>query len=107
MADLHDSDSGHPTPHDMLDAALAACTVLTLQLYLKHKGWPVGRIGADVTHEQVEGTYRLDVHVSVEGDLTAEQRAAVLRVAQACPVHKTLCGDIAINASLDWQGVEN
>ena len=47
------------------------------------------------------GTCVLEVHVSVEGDLTAEQKAAVLRVAQACPVHKTLTGDIAIDASLD------
>jgi len=52
------------------------------------------------THKHAQGVYRLERQISVEGDLTDEQRTAVLRVAQACPVYKTLTGDIAINTSL-------
>jgi putative redox protein len=100
MADVDDGDRGHATPHEILDAALASCTALSLQLYVKHKGWQVGRIGVAVAHKHAQGVYRLERQISIEGDLTDEQRAAVLRVAQACPVYRTLTGDIAINTSL-------
>jgi putative redox protein len=52
-----------------------------------------------VAHKHAQGTYRLERKISVEGDLTAEQGAALLRVVQACPVYKTLTGDIAIDTS--------
>ncbi len=100
MADIDQADRGHGTPHEILDAALASCTALSLQLYVKHNGWQVSRIGVAVAHKHAQGVYRLERQISVEGDLTAEQRAAVLRVAQACPVYRTLTGDIAINTSL-------
>ncbi len=99
-ADIDGAASGHANPHAILDAALAACTALTLELYVKHKGWFVSRIDVTVAHKQVEGVYRLARQIVIEGDLTAEQRAAVLRVAEACPVHKTLTGEIAIETSL-------
>jgi putative redox protein len=57
--------------------------------------------GATACHH-AQGAYRLERKISVEGELTAEQRAALLRVAQACPVYKTLTGDIAVNTSLAW-----
>ena len=100
MADIGDADRGHATPHEILDAALASCTALSLQLYVKHKGWRVSRVDVAVAHKHAQGAYRLERRISIEGDLTAEQRTALLRVAQACPVYKTLTGDIAINTSL-------
>ena len=99
-ADIDGAASGHANPHAILDAALAACTALTLELYIRHKGWSVSRIDVTVAHRQVEGVYRLSRQVFVEGDLTPEQRASLLRVAGACPVHKTLTGEIAIDTSL-------
>ncbi len=99
QSDIAGAPSGHPTPHEILDAALASCTALTLQLYVKHKGWAVGRVDVTVSHEHVQGVYRMALQIGVEGELSAEQRAALLRVAQACPVHKTLMGDIAIDTA--------
>jgi putative redox protein len=100
MADIDGADRRHATPHEILDAALASCTALSLQLYVKHKGWRISRIGVAVAHTHAQDAYRLERRISVEGDLTAEQRAALLRVVQACPVYKTLTGDIAINTSV-------
>ncbi len=99
-ADVDGAASGHANPHAILDAALAACTTLTLELYVRHKGWVVSRIDVSVVHSQVDGVYRLARRIAVEGDLTPEQSASLLRVAGACPVHKTLTGDIAIDTSL-------
>jgi putative redox protein len=100
MVDIDVPDRTHATPHEILDASLASCTALTLQLYVKHKGWQVSCIGVAVVHKHVQDVYRLELQITVEGDLDVEQRTALLRVAQACPVHKTLTGEIAINASL-------
>jgi putative redox protein len=100
MADIDGADRRHATPHEILDAALASCTALSLQLYVEHKAWRVSRIGVAVAHKHAQGVYRLERRISVEGDLTAEQRAALLRVVQACPVYRTLTGDIAVNTSL-------
>jgi putative redox protein len=99
MADIGGDELGHATPHAILDAALASCTALTLELYVKDKGWQAGRICVAVSHTREGGIYRLERQISVEGELSAEQRAVLLRVAQSCPVHKTLTGDIAINTS--------
>ena len=82
-------------------AALASCTTQTLQLYVRHKGWSVGRIGVAVTHQHVGGVFRLECRIEVDADLAAEHRAAILRVAQACPIYKTLTGDIVIDTRLD------
>jgi putative redox protein len=85
MADIDKADRGHATPHEILDAALASCTALTLQLYVKHKGWRVSRIDVAVAHKlDAQGAYRLERQISVEGELTVEQGAALLRVAGRC-----------------------
>ncbi|MEF7614396.1 OsmC family protein [Aquincola sp. MAHUQ-54] len=90
-----------PSPHDLLDAALAACTTLTLELYSQRKGYALRQIRVQVKHAQSEGVYRMTRTIQVFGALTDEQRASLLRVAEACPVHKTLVGDIHIETHLD------
>lgn len=103
QADLDRSAGGgeHPSPHEILDSALAACTALTLELYVQRKQWPVRQVRVEVGHVQDGAVYRLDRRVTVDGDLTDEQRASLLRIAQACPVHKTLTGEIAIETRVD------
>src|SRR6202008_1624495 len=39
-----------PTPFNLLSAALAACTTMTLRLYATRKGWSVTRIRTSVTN---------------------------------------------------------
>lgn len=38
--------------------------------------------------------------VTVEGDLSDEQRAQLLKAANACPVHKLLTGEIRIHTEI-------
>jgi len=42
-----------PTPYDLLAAALASCTAMTLRLYADCKGWPMEAVTVGVTHEKV------------------------------------------------------
>lgn len=82
-----------PGPFDLLSAALAACTTMTLRLYADGKQWPVTRIRTAVGHEKEPGDPQPDlfhVRIAIEGAIDAEQRARMLEIAERCPVHKTL-----------------
>ncbi|KTE20587.1 osmotically inducible protein C [Sphingopyxis sp. H050] len=82
-----------PSPFDLLSAALAACTTMTLRLYADNKNWPVSRIRTAVGHQKEAGHPQPDlfnVRIAVEGALDDEQRARILEIAERCPVHRTL-----------------
>jgi putative redox protein len=90
--DAGGSDAG-PTPHDLYDSALAACKALTVLVYAQHKGIPVEDIEVVVSRDDSEerkGVYRLDSTLRVTGPLSDEQRAALLRVAGKCPLHRLM-----------------
>jgi putative redox protein len=85
-------DSG-PTPHDLYDAALAACKALTVLWYANRKQLPVEDIEVTVDRDDSEernGTYRLLTTLAVTGALTEPQRQELLNVAGKCPVHKLM-----------------
>ena len=82
-----------PNPHDLYDAALGACTALTALWYAKHKNIPVEGIEVSVDRDASQertGIYRLNVTLTLTGNLSDEQRKELLRAAQKCPVHKLM-----------------
>jgi uncharacterized OsmC-like protein/fermentation-respiration switch protein FrsA (DUF1100 family) len=82
-----------PTPYDLLSAALAACTTMTMRLYLEHKGWSVERLRTAVGHMKESAPDRPDLFarkISFDGDLDETQRARLLAIADRCPVHRSL-----------------
>lgn len=95
------SGDAAPDPHELLDSALAACTALTLELYLRRRDWPVSALQVRVDHVEsrdAEGRvhYRLQREITVTGALSDEQRARLLEVANKCPVHRILEGEVTI-----------
>jgi putative redox protein len=82
-----------PSPHDLYDAALGACTALTVLWYAKRKNIPVEGIevsvGRDASQERA-GIYRLSAKLMLTGDLSVAAREELLHVAQKCPVHKLM-----------------
>ena len=99
VSDMAPPDGGDegPDPHDLYDAALGACKALTMMWYANRKGIPVGDIKVGVSRDASEernGTYRLTLHLAVEGTdeapLSDEQHAALIRAAGKCPVHKLM-----------------
>jgi putative redox protein len=93
--DVGGEDSG-PEPHDILAAALAACTTLTVTLYAKRKGWALDEIKVAIQHGQEGDTYALHRQIDYIGQLSVEEKARLTDIANKCPVHKTLSGKIAI-----------
>jgi putative redox protein len=98
-------DSG-PSPHELLLAALGACTSMTLRLYAKHKGLPLERVSVRLRHTKVPAeadsgpTERIDREIALVGDLTPDQRRRMREIAERCPVHRTLMGEKRIVTTL-------
>jgi putative redox protein len=88
-------DSG-PEPHDILAAALAACTTLTVTLYAKRKGWALDEVRVAIKHGQEGEAYALHRDIEYIGALGDEEKARLTDIANKCPVHKTLSGPIVI-----------
>ncbi|WP_114953670.1 OsmC family protein [Sphingosinicella terrae] len=85
-----------PTPFELLSAALAACTSMTLRLYAQRKGWTLPTFTVEVGHH-LAGTEgagpdrdRFDRRIAFDAPLPEEQSARLLEIADKCPVHRTL-----------------
>lgn len=86
------ADTG-PSPHDLYDAALAACKALTVMWYANKKGIKVDDIHTVVERDDSQeraGVYKLTARLQVSGDLTDAQLRELSAVAQKCPVHKLM-----------------
>lgn len=88
-----------PSPYDLLTASLGACTAITVRWYALQKAWPLEHVHVEVEHSKIRLAGSEDVvdqfvkTVTITGpDLTSEQHAKLLDVAEKCPVHKTLTG---------------
>ena len=97
-----------PSPYELLLAALGHCTVLTILLYARRKGWTVDGVSVRANHERVVVTEEIDgelirkkaekivQEITLKGDLDEEQRARLIEIAGKCPVHRTMTGDLEI-----------
>ena len=101
------TDEG-PSPYDLLSAALASCTSMTLRMYAERKKLKLREVGVEVRHEKIhardceacESTDgRIDQFrrtVSWDGELDEATAKRFLEIADMCPVHRTLEGEIEI-----------
>ncbi len=81
-----------PDPFELVGAGLGACTVMTMRLYARRKGWGMARLRANVRHSRpsATGRDRFDLLIQLDPDLSAGQQARLLEIAQRCPVHRLL-----------------
>src|SRR6266542_3877242 len=105
-------NDGGPNPYELLLAALRACTSMTLRMYADRKQWPLQGVQVRLGHSRIhaedcaacdtkEGMVdQIDAEISLLGELADSQRRRLMEIAELCPVHRTLLGDIQIRLSL-------
>jgi putative redox protein len=96
-ADAGGNDRG-PTPQELLSAALASCTAVTIEMYADRKGWDLGEV--EVTAEFTPGPHgnadSFEVTMRIPGPLTEEQTQRIMVIAGKCPVHRALARESPI-----------
>lgn len=97
-----------PSPYDLLAAALGTCTSMTLRMYADHKKLDLEEVSVRVLHDRVhqkdcedcedtdKRVDRLRREISFKGNLSKEERQRLIEIADRCPVHRTLSGEIRI-----------
>lgn len=97
-----------PSPYELVSAGLSACTVMTLQMYAKRKGWPLESVEVHTTYGKTHAedceacesdTAKIDTFhraIKFEGALDEKQRTRMLQIADKCPVHKTLHSEVQV-----------
>lgn len=101
-----------PNPYDLLAASLGACTAMTVQMYARRKKWIVDNITVHIDHAKEHAVdcencekpdAKIDIfrkEVSLTGDLSEEQKHRLMEIADRCPVHRTLLGDVKIESKM-------
>lgn len=109
--DVGGTDTG-PGPYDFLLTALGACTAMTIRMYADLKKLPLTKVRVTLKHDKIHAEDCADCETTVgkldrivrdlhfEGDLSDEQKAKLLEIADKCPVHKTLHSKIVEESRL-------
>jgi putative redox protein len=109
-ATIGGADSG-PTPYDLLLAGLGACTAITVRMYADRKGWPLRQMTVRLRHSRIHAIDCLDCETKAgqldqierelrfEGELTDDQRARLMAIAERCPVHRTLHSEVLVTTT--------
>ncbi len=101
-------DDFGPSPYELLNGGLAACTAMTLKLYARRKKWDLQEVFVYLTHSKKqiqEGDKKTSLdHIQKKlkfvGNLSNEQKERLKEIAAKCPVHKTLTNDIIIDTAI-------
>ncbi|WP_374569745.1 OsmC family protein [Phenylobacterium sp.] len=95
-------------PFEFVLAGLGACTSMTIRMYATRKGWPLDHVEVVTAHaERLSEGAPQDVftrEIRLHGDLSDEERARLLDIAERCPVSRSLGKGAIIRSHLAEAG---
>lgn len=109
--DVGGNDFG-PSPYELLNSSLAACTAMTLQMYARRKKWDLQEVKV---HLSFDRSYRddcehcdekdrrletFDREIEIKGDLDQTQVNRLMEIADRCPIHRTLQASAEITTKM-------
>ena len=86
---------------------------MTVRMYADRRGFPLEHVSVRLTHRRSHAddcadpmgkpctVEHIDRQIRLTGPLDEVQRARLLEIADRCPVHRTLTGDIRITTTVD------
>ena len=101
-----------PNPYDLVSAGLSSCTAITVQMYVRRKGWDLKNIEVHTSYSKQhafdcehcdEDSAKIDTfsrEIKLEGELDEKQINRILQIADRCPVHRTLHSETQIVTKL-------
>ena len=85
------------SPSELVLSGLAMCKVGTVRYIARKNNWEIGNVEATLEQEvkrDSSGTRTVvKVNLKIEGDITEEQRAELLKQADNCYIHRLLNGE--------------
>ena len=103
LADVEAASGGAntgPSPHEYLAAALASCTSMTLRMYAGRKSMSLSNAIVTVHVERQNDVEKFTRDIQLFGELAEEEKQRLLEIANKCPIHKALTGEIQIKTQL-------
>jgi uncharacterized OsmC-like protein len=95
------------SPTDLVSAALASCIMTIMGIKAKDMDLTIESMNASVTKTMASNPRRIDcIEVQLEikiHEANAKQRELLERTTRACPVARSLHGDVTKNVSFNWR----
>lgn len=88
-------------PFGLLLSSLGSCTIITLRMYVERKMWVVDEINIELEVFATPDGHLIESKLSFKGDLNPEQTQRLLQIADSCPIHKLLAGNITMKTVIE------
>lgn len=105
-------DNTGPDPYGLLLSSLAACKVMTVQMYARRKQWPLEEVKVQLDYQRIKAKDCEDctsppnanvdiitVNIGFTGPLDDDQIARLTEISERCPVHRTLLSETKIRTT--------
>jgi putative redox protein len=92
-----------PSPQELLAAALASCTAVTMEMYAQRKGWDTSGLAVDVEYTPAERgcPTKFELVLKLPAHLDEDQMDKLRVIAAKCPVHRTLEGEVMFHERVE------
>lgn len=99
--DENGQDKG-PKPTELLNAALASCTAITMKMYAQRKAWDLQEaiVEIDFVRDIKNNLTTFSKKIELIGNLDEEQRQRIYEIGAKCPVHRIIEGSVQIESEL-------